>query len=150
MSQGDFTWFDQAKLNLGLKVFNLETDVVKLALVTNSVTPTASTADPCWGAGGSTNLSSYEVTPGGNYSAGGSTVASNVFTLASGTATFDGNDVAIAQHASNPTNARWGILYSDTATNKNALGFLDLGGVTDLSVGGFSAAPNASGIMTLT
>lgn len=150
MASGDFTWFNAAKMKLGLKKLDLENDVIKLGLITSAVTPTATTADPCWGAGGTTNLSSNEVTPGGNYSAGGATVANNAFTEAAGTATFDGDAVAIAQHASNPTNARWGILYSDTSANNDCLGFLDLGGTTDLSAGGFSATPNASGIMTLT
>ena len=149
MAQGDVTWFNAAKLKLGLKKIELETDVLKLGLVTSSVTPTASTADPCWGAGGTTNLSSYEVTPGGNYSAGGPTVANNTYTEAAGTATLDADNTSIAQNASNPTNARWGILYSDTATNKDALAFIDLGGVTDLSSGGFSVTWNAVGIMSL-
>ena len=118
---------------------NLETDTIKLGLITDSVTPTATTADPCWGAGGTTNLASSQVTPGGNYTTGGPTVANNTFTESSGTVTFDGDAVSIAQNASNPTDARWGIVYSDTATNKDALGFVDLGGVTDLSAGGFSA-----------
>lgn len=150
MASGDFTWFNSAKGHLGLKVFNLETDTIKLGLITSAVTPSATTADPCWGAGGTTNFSTNQVTPGGNYATGGPTVANNTFTESGGTATFDGDAVSIAQHASNPTNARWGIVYSDTATNKNCLGFLDLGGTTDLSAGGFSATPNASGIMTLT
>ncbi|EFK96686.1 hypothetical protein LDC_1290 [sediment metagenome] len=149
MAQGDVTWFNAAKAKLGLAVINLETDVLKLGLVTSSVTPTASTADPCWGAGGTTNLSSYEVTPGGNYSAGGPTVANNTFAESGGTATLDADNTSIAQSGSNPTNARWGILYSDTSTNNDALAFVDLGGVTDLSSGGFSITWNASGIMTL-
>lgn len=149
MAQGDVTWFNAAKLKLGLKKLELETDVLKLGLVTASVTPAAATADPCWGAGGTTNLASYEVTPGGNYSAGGPTVANNTFTESSGTATLDADNTSIAQNASNPTNARWGIVYSDTATNKDALAFVDLGGVTDLSSGGFSITWNASGIMSL-
>lgn len=147
MAIGDFTWFNAAKLKLGLKKFELETDTLKLGLITSAVTPTATTADPCWGAGGTTNLSSSQVTPGGNYASGGPTVANNTFTESGGIATLDGDAVTIAQNASNPTNARWGILYSDTATNKDALGFLDLGGTVDLSAGGFSATPNASGIM---
>lgn len=150
MAQGDFTWFNAAKAKLGLKLLNLETDVIKLGLITSAVTPAATTADPCWGAGGTTNLSSNQVTPGGNYSSGGPTIANNTFTEAAGTATFDGDAVSIAQHASNPTNARWAIVYSDTATAKDCLGFLDLGGTTDLSAGGFSATPHTSGIMTLT
>jgi hypothetical protein len=149
MAQGDVTWFNAAKLKLGLKKIELETDTLKLGLITSSVTPSASTADPCWGAGGTTNLSTYEVTPGGNYSAGGPTVPNNTFTESSGTVTLDADNTSVAQDASNPTNARWGILYSDTATNKDALAFVDLGGVTDLSSGGFSVTWNASGIMTL-
>jgi hypothetical protein len=150
MAQGDFVWFNAAKLKLGLKKVDLENDVIKFGLVTNSVTPSATTADPCWGAGGTTNLASYQVTPGGNYTTGGPTVANNTFTESGGTVTFDGDAVSVSQDASNPTNARWGIVYSDTATNKDALGYVDLGGVTDLSAGGFSATPSSSGIMTLT
>ena len=150
MAQGDVTRFDAFLDKLGEKIINLETDTIMLALVTNSVTPAASTADPCWGAGGSTNLSTYEVTPGGNYSAGGSAIANNTYVESGGTATFDGDDVTIAQDGSNPANARWGIIYSDTATNKDCIGYLDLGGVTDLSSGGFTAAWNASGILTIT
>lgn len=149
MAQGDVTWFNAAKLKLGLKKLELETDTLKLGLITSSITPTASTADPCWGAGGTTNLSTYQVTPGGNYSTGGPTVANNTFTESGGTATLDADNTSIAQNASNPTNARWGILYSDTATNKDAVAFIDLGGVTDLSSGGFSVTWNASGIMSL-
>lgn len=150
MAQGDFIWFNAAKAKLGLKLLNLDTDTIKLGLVTNAVTPAATTANPCWGAGGTTNFSTNQVTPGGNYASGGPTLANNTFTEAGGVATFDGDAVTIAQHASNPTNARWAILYSDTATAKDCLGFLDLGGVTDLSIGGFSATPNVAGIMTLT
>lgn len=149
MAQGDVTWFNAAKLKLGLKKLELETDTLKLGLITSSITPTAATADPCWGAGGTTNLSSYEVTPGGNYSAGGPTVANNTFTESGGAVTLDADNTSVAQASGNPTNARWGVLYSDTATNKDALAFIDLGGVTDLSAGGFSVTWNDSGIMSL-
>lgn len=150
MAQGDVTVFAQAKLDIGLEGHQLETDVVKLGLVTNSVTPAATTAVPAWGAGGSTNLSSNQVTPGGNYSTGGPTVANNTYTLASATTTFDGDNISILQNASNPTNARWGIGWNDTNAIDAALYFLDLGGVTDLSAGDFSVTWNASGIFTLT
>lgn len=149
MAQGDVTWFNAAKAKLGLAIINLETDVLKLGLITDSITPTASTADPCWGAGGTTNLSTYEVTPGGNYSAGGPTIANNTFTESGGTATLDADNPSVAQNASNPTNARWAVVYSDTATAKDALAFVDLGGVSDLSSGGFSITWNPSGIMAL-
>ena len=148
MAQGDVTLFNKAVEHIGEKVINLETDTFKLGLVTNAVTPAATTSDPCWGAGGSTNLSTNEVTPGGNYSAGGASVANPTYVESAGTVTFDADDVTIAQHASNPTNARWGIIYSDTATNKNAVVYVDLGGVTDLSTGAFTLTWNASGIFS--
>lgn len=148
MAQGDAILFNAAKLKSFQKKMAFGTDTWKAALITNAVTPTATTADPCWGAGGTTNLSSSEVTPGGNYSAGGVALSNVSLGESGGTVTFDADPVTIAQHASNPTNARWMIVYDDTATNKDVLLAVDLGGVTDLSAGGFSATPHGSGILT--
>lgn len=64
MATGDVTWFDQALLDLGKKIHDLSTDVLKLGLVTSTVTPSATTADPRWGAGGGTNLSTNAVATG--------------------------------------------------------------------------------------
>jgi hypothetical protein len=147
--QGDFILFNAAKLKIFQEKMHFGTDTWKAALITTTLTPTATTADPCWGAGGSTNLSTYE-TSGGNATAGGITLSNVTLGESSGTVTFDSDPVAIAQNASNPTDARWMIVYSDTSANKDCLGALDLGGVTDLSVGGFSATPNAAGILTAT
>jgi len=150
MAAGDFTFFQTFRRDIGLEHHQLETDVVKLGLITSADAPAAADADPRWGAGGTTNLSATEVTPGGNYSAGGPAVANNTYTFSGGTATFDGDDVSIAQNAANPTDARWGILYNDTDTGKRAIGFLDLGAVINLALGPFSVTWNASGIFTMT
>lgn len=150
MAQGDITLFNEFKEDVGQKIHNLSSDTFKLGLVTNGVTPAASTADPRWGAGGGTDLSSSEVTPGGNYSAGGPTLGSSTWSETSGTATFDAADVSIAQDASNPNNARWGIVYNDTSAGKEAVAFLDLGGVTDLSAGALAVTWSANGIFSLT
>jgi hypothetical protein len=150
MAAGDVTLFNEFKEDVGQKIHNLSSDTFKLGLVTNAVTPAATTADPRWGAGGSTNLSSSQVTPGGNYSTGGPTLASTTWSETSGTATFDAADVSIAQNASNPNNARWGIIYNDTSAGKEAVAFVDLGGVTDLTAGAFSITWNASGIFSFT
>lgn len=149
MAQGDFLFFDAAKLKIFQKKIHFGTDTWKAALITDAVTPTAATADPCWGAGGTTDLSTNE-TSGGNATAGGITLSNVSLAESDGTITFDADPVTIAQNASNPSDARWMIVYSDTSTNKDALGALDLGGVTDLSAGGFSATPNASGILVAT
>lgn len=150
MAQGDVTLFNEFKEDIGQAIHNLSTATFKLGLVTNAVTPSASTADPRWGAGGTTNLSSSQVTPGGNYSTGGPTISSTTYSETAGTATFDGADISIASNASNPNNARWGIIYNDTSTGKEAVAFLDLGGVTDLTAGAFAVTWSASGIFALT
>lgn len=149
MAQGDLVVFNRFKMDVGLKIHDLENDVLKFGLITNAVTPAANTSDPRWGAGGGTNLSSNQVSAGGNYASGGPSLSNPTYTESGGTATRDAGDVSIAQNASNPTNARWGIYYNDTATGKQCEGFLDLGGVTDLSAGDFSVTHNAAGLWTL-
>jgi hypothetical protein len=149
MAQGDVVLFNEFKEDVGQKVHNLNADTFKLGLVTNAVTPAATTADPRWGAGGTTNFSTNQVTPGGNYVTGGPTISAATYTETAGTATFDGGDISIASNASNPNNARWGIIYNDTSTGKEAVAFLDLGGVTDLTSGTFAVTWSASGIFSL-
>lgn len=149
MAAGDVVLFNEFKEDVGQKIHNLSTDTFKLGLVTNGVTPAASTVDPRWSAGGSTNLSSSQVTPGGNYVTGGPTLTSSTWSETAGVAAFDAADVSIAANASNPNNARWGIIYNDTSAGKEAVAFVDLGGVTDLTAGAFSITWSASGIFAL-
>ena len=146
MAAGDFVVFDQFLVDVGEEIHQLETDTFKLGLVTAVVTPSATTANPCWGAGGSTNLATNEVTAGGNYVAGGATCGTPTYDLTGGLAMFDTDDPAAwAAHASNPTNAVWGILYNDTTANKNCVGFVDLGGAFDMTTGPLTVTVNASG-----
>jgi hypothetical protein len=145
MAAGDYFIFDQFYVDVQEGVHNLETDSIKLGFVTG-VTPVSTDADPRWGAGGTTNFSSSEVTPGGNYSSGGPAVANPTVTLSSNRGIFDGDDISIAQDGSNPTNARWGILYNDTAAGKNCIGAVDFGASIDLTSGPFELNWNNSGI----
>lgn len=149
MAAGDVVFFDQFMVDVQEGVHNLETDTIKLGLITNAVTPAVTDADPRWGAGGTTNFATNQVTPGGNYATGGPAAANPTVALSGGAAVFDADDIAISQAAGNPTDARWGILYNDTAAGKNAIGFVDLGSVIDLSAGNFSVAWNASGISSM-
>lgn len=149
MAAGDIIFFDQFLVDVQEGLHDLENDTIKLGLVTSVVTPSATTSDPRWGAGGGTNLATNQVTPGGNYSSGGSTIANNSVVLSSGAAVFDGDDISIAQNASNPTNARWAPIYNDTDTGKRAIGYVDLGAAIDLSAGAFAIAWNAGGISSM-
>lgn len=151
MAQGDIVIFAQAKLDIGDKKYQLSTDTYMLGLVTGVLTPTENLADPRWGAGGGTNLATNEVAPGGNYVAGGLTLgAGDHWVLAGNVATFDGEDITWLQNAANPTNPVWGIIYNNTSVGNEALGFVDLGGVFDMTTGDLIVTWNAAGIFTLT
>lgn len=149
MAAGDVVFTDQFMVDVQEGLHDLENDNIKVGLVTSSTTPTATTADPRWGAGGTTDWSTNEVSAGGNYASGGPSAANPAVTLSGGAGVFDADDISITQHASNPTNARWGIIYNDTDTGKRVLGYVDLGADIDLSAGDFSITWNASGIMSM-
>lgn len=149
MATGDVVFFDQFLVDVQEGIHDLETDTIKMGIVTNATVPAATTADPRWGAGGTTDFSSNEVTPGGNYSAGGPAIANPTVTLTGGAGVFDGDDISITQDGSNPSGAYWGIKYNDTAAGKNAIGYVELGGPVDLSAGDFSVAWNGSGISSM-
>ncbi len=145
MAAGDFTLFDQYLLDHVEKIHDKD-DTIKLALVTSAVTPTAADAAPHFGGTGTTNYATNEVTPGGNYAAGGPAMAGVASSITSNVFKLDFTDLAISQNASNPTNARWGILYNDTDANKRCIGFLDLGSDRDLSGGDFTYNLPANGL----
>lgn len=111
-------------------------DVIKMGIVTNVTVPSINDTDPRWGAGGSTNFATNEVTPGGNYAAGGITLTSPTASQASAVVSLNcTSPISLAAHASNPTGAYWGIFYDSTDANKRAIGFIDLGGPLSLVAG---------------
>jgi len=112
-------------------------DTIKMAFITNAQTPNITDSDPRWGAGGTQNYSTAEVTPGGNYSAGGISLTSPASSLSGAVTSLTATSpVSLAANASNPTGAFWGIFYDSTDAGKHVFGFLDLGGSTSL-VNGF-------------
>lgn len=148
MAAGDVTVFQVHLQDLGRGVHNLETGDISLGLIVDETTPTAGTTGPAWGAGVTTDLSAAEVTPGGNYAADGPSIG-GTYSQTSGTATFDVTDVDIEQNVSNPADARWGIIYNETATNNEAIAFIDLGANINLAAGDFSIAWNVLGLYTI-
>jgi hypothetical protein len=148
MAAGDVTVFNVHLQDIGRGVHNLETGDISLGLITNAVTPASTTAAPCWGAGGTTNFDTNEVTAGGNYINDGPSIG-GTYAQAAGTATFDVTDVDIEQNAANPTDARWGIIYNETATNNECIAFIDLGAVINLTAGDFSITWHANGVYTI-
>lgn len=149
MAQGDLTLFEET-LEEYSESINFETDAFKMSLVVATTTPTAADAGPAY-SGGTTNYGgANEVTAGGNYVAGGASLASPTFVEAAGTCTFDATDPpAWSQHASNPTDARWAVIYDDTTTPKHAIAFVDLGSTFDMSTGDLTVTLASGGILQL-
>ncbi len=137
MAVGQVIFFNQFKKDLGEKIHNLSSDTWRVGFITSAATPTVNANAPHWGGTGSTNYASNQVTPGGNYTNGGPTLGSVAFTESGGIVSWNAGKIAIAQDASNPTNARWGILYNNTDSNKRAAAFFDFGSERDLTAAPF-------------
>lgn len=154
MAAGDFTVFDQYLKDLGNKVFDMDTDSMFFGLIKNAasggVDPSASDPAPHWGGTGTTNYLLSQVTPGGNYLTGGPALTTLSWEVAANILKWDFDNVSILKDASNPTNASWAIVWDNTDTSKRCVGFLDLGGVKDLSAGDFTyTVPPTNGVFRI-
>jgi hypothetical protein len=150
MSRGDVHWF--AAWDLAAKTgnaFNLNADTLKLGVVTNAVTPGVGTADPRWGSGGTTNLSTAQVGVATGY-AGPITLTGVSYSRSVGVNKLDFDDVTIPLDASGFTNAYYGIVYDDTVPGKYAIGYIDLGGPVSIQAGPLNINVNAGGLLTAT
>ncbi len=151
MAEGEFFRFNQFKLDQGRKIHDLVNDEIKFFAMKGAaqggIDPAKGTADPRYGAGGSTDLSTHECAAGGNYATGGM-VVSCTWTADGDNVKFDSDDTAPqiswAKHASNPTNARYIIGYNNTASGKQCIGFIDLGAVKDMTAGDLNLSANVT------
>ena len=109
---------------------------IKVALVTSSTTPSINDSFPTFGAGGTQNYSTTEVAATGGYTAGGVTLSGCTVVQTNNVVALNATSpISWAANASSPTNARWAIVYNNTTTNKEVLGYIDLGGVVSLVPG---------------
>jgi hypothetical protein len=127
MARGDVKWFAQGLRDLGKKLHDMESDDLRLGIVTNATVPAINTAAPHWGGTGTTNFATNQVGTATAYT------GPVDLTVSSWTLTAAGADlriavVTIAQDAGGFTTGYWGILYNNTDANKRALGYVDLGG----------------------
>ena len=112
------------------------TNTIKMAIITNATTPTVNDSDPRWGAGGTQNYATAEVTPGGNYAAGGVSLTGTTSTLSGAVTSLNATSpITIAANASNPTGAYWAIFYDSTDAGKHVFGYMDLAGPVSLVTG---------------
>jgi hypothetical protein len=152
MAAGTIKWFAQGLHDLGKKIHNLQSDTLKLGIITSSGTPGIATVEPHFGGTGTTNLATNEVDTGTSYVAGGPTLASVTWTVVAGVPTLRAQILVIAQDASGFTNGRWGIVYNSTDANKRALGYVEF--ETDRSIVGGSLTLDWNGanndVLTIT
>ena len=138
MAAGDIKWFAQGLLDMGKKLHDLSADTIKLGIITNAATPALSTADPRWGAGGTTNFSTNQVATGGSSYTGPLTLASVTWTLVANVPTFRATDPVLVQDAAGFTNGFWGIIYNDTDAGKRCLCFVEFNTARSLVAGGLT------------
>jgi hypothetical protein len=148
MATGDVTLFDQFLVDMGNGEHDLSSDTIKMAYISNAVTPATTTPDPRWGTSPGTNMSTDEQS-GGNYAAGGVTLASFACSLSAGGVLLDYDDPAqVATNASNPTAIWHAVIYNDTNAGKRCIAAIELGGPINGVTTALQVLPNASGLAT--
>ena len=135
-----FNKFNQFVEYLAEKVYNLETDTLKVAL-TNTAPVATNTVFA--------NIT--EISAGNGYSAGGTqaTVASSAQTT--GTYKLVLNDVTFTASGGSLGTFRYAVLYNDTAANDELIGYWDYGTAVNITNGNsFTVDFDASnGVLTI-
>jgi len=145
MAAGDLTVFEESALDFINGVHNLGSDTIKVGLVDDTITPAADDETPRWA-----DYSANEVSTAGGYTANGETLSGTGTSEADGTATFDDSgNISLSQDGSGFTDAYWAIIYNDTATNDEALAFVELDGPVSEQAGPITITWHASGILAL-
>jgi len=147
MARNDWVTFNVHAEDLANKVHNMGSDTFMVGLINNDATlPAVDTLTPRWA-----DFSANEVSGGTSYVANGKALTGTSIAESGGVVTFDDTgNVLWAEDASGPEDIYWAILYNITATNDEAVGFLDMGGPVSLKAGDVSITWHASGIWTLT
>ena len=133
--------FDQFLVALASKKHNLASDTLKLAL--SNTAPTQATDD--------TFSDITEIAAGNGYIAGGLTLDSVTVTVSSGVLTVDFANEVLTASGGSIGPFRYVVIYNDTATNDELIGYFDLGSsqtVLDGQSYNFNVA--ASGFFTIT
>lgn len=121
MAAGDVILFEEFTHEIGEEVHNFSSDTLKIGIVDNTLAPVKTIATPRWA-----DWSVNEVS-GTGYTANGNTLTTVTWTEADGVATLKADSFTITQNAGGFTGAYWGIIYNDTATNDEAICFVELG-----------------------
>ena len=130
MAEGSVYVNSRAQYNAwaGTNPINWASGTIKIGITTDAVTPSVDDTDPRWGSGGDQDYSADEVTPGGNYPAGGVSLSTPSIAFSAPDSIFSAVSPAIniASNPSNPTNARWAHFYDDADAGKHIFMFMDI------------------------
>jgi hypothetical protein len=120
-----FNKYDCFVQDVGRKVHDLNSDVLKVAL-TNTA-PNASTH---------TVLADItEISAGNGYSAGGTAIASSSYAQSAGVAKLAGNDVVFTASGGSVGPFRYAVIYNSTAASGPLIGWHDYGSSISLADG---------------
>lgn len=119
-----FTKFQPFVENLAEKVFNLGSDTLKVMLTNTAPVNTNNQKSDL-----------TEISAGNGYTAGGSVASISSSAQASGTYKLVLGDVSITAAGGSIGPFRYAVLYDDTATNDELIGFWDYGSSTSLADG---------------
>jgi hypothetical protein len=109
-----FNKFNSFVEALGRKVHNLNADTLKVMLT--NVAPVATNA---------VKADLTEIAAGNGYGAGGTASAGNAYSQSSGTAKLTSGDVVFTASGGSMAAFRYAVLYNDTATNDELIGWWD-------------------------
>ncbi len=140
MAADTFRKFNSFPEALGRKVHNLNADVIKVVLSNTAVLATnAVLADIT------------QIANGNGYTTGGTVSSGNAYSQSSGTGKFTSGDVLFTASGSMGP-FRYAVMYNDTATNDELIGWIDYGAAITLTVGDtFLVDFNAAdGVLTIT
>lgn len=137
-----YSWRENQENGVAVIDWSAAGDTLKVMLVTATYTPST--------AHNYKDDITNEVS-GTNYTARGGEIASKSVTQAAGVSTIDGADVTWLQNAGGFTDARYAIIYKDTAVDGTSplVGYIDLGSDKGNVNGDLTIQWNASGIYTV-
>lgn len=137
MATDTFNFVNSFSETIGDGTIDLDGDTFKVAL-TNSA-PVAT----------NTQLSNItQIAAGNGYTTGGTALTSVTWTRSGATATFASADVVFTASGGSMAEFRYAVLYSDTATNDDLVGWLDYGSGLTLATGETLTISEASGWFT--
>jgi hypothetical protein len=119
-----FQKFNCFAQDIGRKVHNLHTDTLKVML-TNTAPSASNTVK--------TDIT--EIATGNGYSAGGTAVTGQSYTQTAGQGKLTASDVTITAVGGSIAAFRYAVLYNDTATNDELIGWWDYGASLTITVG---------------